>query len=80
MLAESIRVHLVRHSHPAPLGFRRPQWHCLAQYQTQRLPRNPLCCHLDHPSRHSTQANFLCPKSFEVRCLHWFRLDDGRFF
>ena len=72
VLADSIQDDSVWHSHPTALGFPDRRCHCLALFQILRLPPSHLCCHLQCPSTHSSQANFWCPKWFEVHYLHHF--------
>jgi len=77
VLAESIQERLVRHSHPAALGFPDPPCHCLALYQIQHQLRNLLRCHLDDPSGHSSIANCWCTKCVLVHYPHHFWLADS---
>jgi len=53
---------------------------CPTVYLIQRLLRNRPHCHLDYLSPHSSPANRHCPKYFQVRYPHHFRLDDSWFF
>ena len=76
IMAKSIWQHLVWHSSPAAMGFLDAQCNCLALYQIHHLPGNCLCWHFDSPRHHSSLANVLCPKCFQVHCPHHFRLND----
>ena len=51
-----------------------------AQSQIPCLFPSRLHCHLDYRSRHCSQANFRCPKCFQVHYLHHFPLDGSQFF
>jgi len=77
VLAEPIPERLVSHSHPPNLGIPDPRCNWFALYQTQHLPRNRLCCHLDYPSHHSSLANLQCQICFQVSYHRHIRLDDG---
>jgi hypothetical protein len=77
VLAKPSRTHWARRSHPAPLGIPDPQCDCWVLYVIHRPLRNHVRCYLDYPSRHSSLANRLCPKSFKVRDPERFQLDDG---
>jgi len=79
VLAEPIRAHLARRSHPPALGILDPQCNCWGIYRIHCLLHNHLPCHLDYPSRHSSSANHLWPKCFQVGYRRRFRLDDGWF-
>jgi len=80
LLPESIREHLVRHSHPPALGFQGRWCHCPALYLMHCLTPNHLCFDWDHPSNNSNYANFQCPKCLQMHNPHRFQLDDGRLF
>ena len=60
-------------------GLSRSSGWYLTQHQIDRLPCNRLRCQLDYPGRHSSLANFQCPKCFLLRSPHHFWLDDGWF-
>jgi len=79
MLAEPIREHLGRHSHPAALGIPDPRCHSCALYRIHHLPRYRLQYDVDHPSCDSSVANFRCPKCFQVCYPRQFRLDHRKF-
>jgi hypothetical protein len=77
--AEPIWGHLVQRSQAAALGNLDSQGDCCALYWSHRPYHNPLPCHLDHPSCHSSLANLQCPKCFQVRYRRHFGLVDGWF-
>ena len=79
VLGESIREALVRHSHPTPLSSPDRWWHSLALYLIHCLPLNWFRRHLHYGRGHSSQANFPCPKFFQVQYSHHFLLNDGWF-
>jgi len=78
MLAESIRAHLKRHTHPTAHGIPDPRSNCLALHLIHCPPCSRLRSRLFYPSHNSSEANFPCRKYFRVHRCHHFRLDDGR--
>jgi len=80
MLAESIREHWVRHSHPTGLGYLHRRCHCQELWRIHFLPPSRLHCHLNYGSPHSSQTNRCCPKCFQVNYHHHLLLDGSRFF
>jgi len=80
MMAESIREHSVRHSHHTALWFPDHRWHYQSLCRIHCLPPSHVCCQLESPSPHSNQANYWCPKCFQVHYLHPLPLDGGQFF
>jgi hypothetical protein len=80
IMAKSIWQQLVWHSSPTAMGYSNAQCNRLAPYPIQHLPGNCLSWHFDHPRCHSSLANVLCPKCFQLHCPHHFRLDDTWFF
>jgi len=79
MFTESIWEHLEWQAHPSALGFPEPQCHPQAGYWI--CCPSPIRHHswLDYSTHPSSQANFRCPKCFQVHYLHHFRLDNCRF-
>ena len=53
---------------------------CLAQYCIQHLLCNHLWCHLNYPSRHSSQANLWGLKCCQAGLPHHFKVYDNWFF